>query len=152
MRLSYAQAVARYGSIVDGKWADEAKWMTMYKTPAWFAKRVTNSVTKKPCERIYANKDLVSLLNKALILVETRNLCHELKTFDGCFQIRNVRGKNNALSAHSYGIAIDFNAAENPLGGSITFSKEFLDCFREAGFTLGADFARKDGMHFSLGW
>jgi len=152
MKLNYAQAVARYGAIVNGKWPDEAKWMVIYKTPDWFAKKVINSATQKPCDKIYINKDLMSMLNKALELVKERNLCDELKTFDGCFHIRDVRGKQGTVSCHSYGTAIDLNATENPLGGEVKFSNKLLQCFKEAGFTLGSEFVRKDGMHFSIGW
>lgn len=152
MKLTYPQAIARYGPIVNAKWADEAKWMVVYKTPAWFASSVTNSLTNKPCDKIYINKDLMSMLNKALELVKERNLCGEIKTFDGCFNIREVRGMKGVPSCHCYGTAIDFNAADNPLGADVKFSNKLLDCFREAGFTLGAEFTRKDGMHFSVGW
>jgi hypothetical protein len=152
MKLTFVEAVKRYGPIVNGKWPGEPKWMTIYKTPKWFADQVINSATGKKCQRIYMNRDMVLMLEKALELLVERGVSHELKTFDGCYQIRSIRGKVGIVSAHSYGIALDFNAKENPLNGNVTFSKEFLQCFEEAGFTLGANFARKDGMHFSLGW
>lgn len=152
MKLNYPEAVVRYGAIVNNQWKNEPQWMMIYKTPMWFSQQVINSATGNPCDRIYLNKDLAPILTKALQLVHERNLCSELKTFDGCYNIRDIRGKGGTLSAHSYGIAIDLNAKENGLGKEPKFSKELLDCFKEAGFTLGADFQRKDGMHFSLGW
>jgi hypothetical protein len=152
MKLTFKEAEQRYGKIINNKWPDEVKWCVIYKTPKWFSDQVINSATNKPCTKIYMNKDMVPMFEKALKLLVDRSLTQELKTMDGCFMIRSIRGMTSKVSAHSYAIAIDLNAKENPLGGPVKFSNEFLQCFKEAGFTLGADFSRLDGQHFSLGW
>ena len=74
---------------------------------------------------------------------------NELKTWDGCFNVRRKRGLKS-LSLHSWGIAIDVNAAWNGLGKEPTLSKEFVQCFIDAGFDWGGTWTRKDGMHFQL--
>jgi hypothetical protein len=147
-----AEAEERYGKIENGKWADEGKWMVVYKPPVWFQSQVINSATGKPCTKIYMNKDMVPAFEKAIESVFTRNLIQELKTFDGCFMIRDVRAIPGAKSTHSYGLALDINATENPLGKPPTMSSELVACFTEAGFTWGGHFKRKDGMHFSYAW
>jgi hypothetical protein len=84
-------------------------------------------------------------------LICDRGLADELHTYDGCFNIRRMKG-GNSLSVHSWGLAVDFNAAENPYGGQVTFSDEFIRCFADAGFEAGALWRTPDGMHFQLCW
>lgn len=148
---TFDEAVLRYGPIVNGKWAGEPLWMDMCQMPDWVATRVLGPAGTL-CKRMYMNKDMIPAFLEALDNVKTRGLDAELKTIDGCFNIRLVRGSTSAQSAHSYGLAVDMNAPENPLGGPVTFSREFLQCFKDAGFSLGADFKRVDGMHVSFCW
>lgn len=73
----------------------------------------------------------------------------ELKTWDGCFNIRKKRGLTS-MSLHSWGIAVDLNAFENGLNQQPKLSHEFVKCFTDAGFDWGGIWQRKDGMHFQL--
>jgi hypothetical protein len=99
--------------------------------------------------RLYCNKDLIAPLTKALQNLIKSGRVKELKTWDGCFNIRKKR-KLNSLSLHSWGIAIDVNAAWNQLNMVPTLSPEFVKCFTDAGFDWGGTWSRKDGMHFQL--
>jgi len=101
-------------------------------------------------KKLYCNKDIVIPLGNAFNNIIKRNLITELKTFDGCFNIRLQRGSKIAQSLHSWGIAIDVNASWNQLGKEPTLSKEFVKCFIDAGFDWGGNWVRKDGMHFQL--
>jgi hypothetical protein len=145
------EAKKRYGEIANGKWADEAKWMAIYKPEQQVADKMINSATGKATGKIYCNKDMLGPLNQAFSKIVERGLLPELETFDGCFLIRDVRGVPGAMSWHSYGLAIDINAKGNGLGAEPKLSQELVNCFKEAGFTWGGDFKRKDGMHFQLG-
>jgi hypothetical protein len=149
---SLAEAKSRYGEIVDGKWADEAKWMVMYDVPSWFALQALNSATGKPTWRIYINKDMVEPLTAALQNVIINGCYQELITFDGVFQIRSVRGMPGSPSLHSWGIAIDLNAASMPLGSESFWSPAFVKSFTDVGFAWGGNFHRKDPQHFSWGY
>jgi hypothetical protein len=100
-------------------------------------------------KKLYCNKDLVSPLTQALKSIIAKDLVKELKTWDGCFNIRKKRGLTS-MSLHSWGIAIDVNAAWNGLGKTPTLSAEFVKCFTDAGFDWGGTWKRKDGMHFQL--
>jgi len=100
-------------------------------------------------KRIYCNKTLVQPLKAALINLISSGCVDELKTWDGCFNIRNKRS-GGTPSLHSYGVAIDVNAAWNQMGKEPTLSKLFINCFKVTGFNWGGDFTRKDGMHFEL--
>ena len=144
---SIEEAEYRFGKIENGSWKDESKHMLNFWIPETIAKALLNSSTGRPITKIYCNVEMIPALKKAFFNVEDRGLIHELKTFDGCFCIRNVRG-GNTLSAHAYGLAIDLNAAWNGLGQEPEFSPEFVACFTGAGFVWGGDFKRKDPMHF----
>ena len=100
-------------------------------------------------KKIYCNKDLITPLTNAFKNLIDTGCVKELKTFDGCFNIRKKRGLNS-MSLHSWGVAIDFNAFENGLGKEPKLSKEFVKCFTDPGFDWGGTWKRKDGMHFQL--
>ena len=100
-------------------------------------------------KRIYCNKDLISPLSEAFKkLIETKAV-NELKTWDGCFNIRKKRGLSS-MSLHSWGLAVDMNAFENGLGQTPKLSKQFVECFTSSGFDWGGTWQKKDGMHFQL--
>lgn len=100
-------------------------------------------------KKIYCNKDLIDPLSKALQALVSTGHVKELKTWDGCFNIRKKRGLNS-MSLHSWGIAIDVNAFENGLNQTPKLSAGFVKCFTDAGFDWGGNWTRKDGMHFQL--
>lgn len=99
--------------------------------------------------RLYCNKDMVQPLSQAFKNIIDRGLLDQVKTFDGCFNIRKIRGLIS-MSLHSWAIAIDINATWNQLGKEPTMIPELVACFTDAGFDWGGRFKRKDGMHFQL--
>lgn len=121
---------------------DEAKYMVMWDVPG----ELEIGVIPK---RIYCNKAMINPLTQAFKNLIQRGFVNELKTWDGCFNIRNKRGLSSQ-SLHSWGIAIDVNAAWNGLGKEPTLSSGFVKCFTDAGFHWGGTWSRKDGMHFQL--
>jgi hypothetical protein len=100
-------------------------------------------------KRLYCNKAMITPLTNAFKNLISRGFVNELKTWDGCFNIRKKRGLS-AQSLHSWGIAIDVNAFENGLGQTPKLSAGFVKCFTDAGFEWGGTWTRKDGMHFQL--
>ena len=100
-------------------------------------------------KKIYCNKDMNVPLEEALRNVIERGLTDQIKTWDGCFNKRKKRGLSS-MSLHSWGIAVDVNAAWNGLNMTPTLSPEFVKCFTDAGFDWGGVWTRKDGMHFQL--
>ena len=100
-------------------------------------------------KRIYCNKDLIGPLSQAFKNLIDRKVVGQLKTWDGCFNIRKKRGGATS-SLHSWGIAIDVNAAWNGFGKKPTMSPEMVKCFTDAGFDWGGTWKKPDGMHFQL--
>lgn len=130
------------------KWGDpttpegEGNYMTMWDVPS----NLEIGVIPK---RLYCNKAMIVPLTKAFTNLIQRKLVNELKTWDGCFNVRKMRGLG-AQSLHSWGIAVDVNAAWNGLGQTPKLTSEFVKCFTDAGFDWGGLWSRKDGMHFQL--
>jgi hypothetical protein len=120
-----------------------------------------NAVIKVLPNRMYVNKVIKAPLEKVFRELISTGLYRELRTYDGCFVVRKQRG-SNAISTHSWGLAVDFNAAWNPLvrgvtpatrkklrAEKVTFSEEFLDVWRKHGWNCGADWISVlDGQHF----
>lgn len=123
----------------------ESKWMVLWDVP----QEINDAIPALP-NKIYCNKLLVTPLENAFRCLIQRGLHTELKTWDGCFNIRKKRGLAS-MSLHSWGIAIDLNAAWNGLGKTPTLSKEFVKCFTDNAFEWGGHWkGRPDGMHFQM--
>lgn len=101
-------------------------------------------------KRLYCNRDLVGPLSAAFKNLIGRGFVAELKTWDGCFNIRTMKGSDKTASLHSWGVAVDVNAAWNGYGKKPKLSKGFVQCFKDAGFDWGGDWKTPDGMHFQL--
>lgn len=149
--LDAKECLQRYGGFesVSGKaiWTGEAKNCTTLIIPEDIAAGWINTLSGKPTNKIYSNRDIHVPLMLALFLLKRRGLLKELKSFDGCFTIRKQRG-GESISYHSWALAIDINAKENPLGAKPVLSSEFVECWKEAGWTWGGDWKRPDGQHF----
>jgi hypothetical protein len=101
-------------------------------------------------KRIYINKDMIEPLTQAIKNLIERKFISELKTWDGCFNIRKKRGLTS-WSLHSWAVAVDLNAFENGLNMKPQLSLGFVKCFTDAGFDWGGLWhTRVDGMHFQL--
>lgn len=100
-------------------------------------------------KRIYCNRDMVGPLSVAFRNLIVSGCVKELRTWDGCFNIRKKRGAVSS-SLHSWGVAIDVNAAWNGFGKTPTLSPKFVKCFTDAGFDWGGTWSKPDGMHFQL--
>ena len=138
---------------------DKRKNLVMWDVPA----ELEIGVIPK---RIYCNKDLIAPLEQAFRSLIATGAVKELKTWDGCYNYRPIRGYEKKyeaamkagrlqlavkyLSIHSWGMAIDVNAFENGLGKEPKLSKKFVKCFTDAGLEWGGSWTRKDGMHFQV--
>jgi hypothetical protein len=145
------QCIKKYGSPVDNTATSvnettlfERKWMVLWDVPEDINKEI-----KAIPNRIYCNKDIVNPLEQAFRNIIQRGLQNQIRTWDGCFNVRKKRGLGS-LSLHSWAIAVDINAAWNGLGKTPTMSPELVKCFTDAGFNWGGIWKRPDGMHFQL--
>jgi hypothetical protein len=134
--VTSAQALKKYGD------PNKQSALTLWDVPGYLEIGV---IPKK----IYCNKDMVKPLAAALQALIATGHVKELKTWDGCFNIRKKRGLGS-MSLHSWGIAVDVNAFENGLNMTPKLSAGFVKCFTDNGFEWGGTWQRKDGMHFQL--
>lgn len=118
----------------------EGQWMRIYRPQV--------DIKALP-KVIYCNEKLQPKLQAALEEIEAAGLGHLIKSWDGCFNVRKMRGSDK-YSIHSWGMAIDINAADNALGAKPTMDPRLVEIFKKLGFDWGGDWKRKDGMHFQL--
>lgn len=87
---------------------------------------------------------------------ESAGLLHFVRTWEGTYVPRFVRGSTKTLSNHSFGSAFDINAAWNGYGvqtalvgykGSV---REMVQIANANGFYWGGHFSKLDGMHFEV--
>ena len=88
---------------------------------------------------------------------ESEGLLNRIKTWDGSFVARFVRGSRTNLSNHSFGSAFDINEGTNAIGttpalvGQIGCVRELVQIANANGFYWGGHYdSRKDGMHFEI--
>lgn len=137
------QIFDRFGDPTSRK--DQGKYMVVWDVP----EDINRAIPTVP-NRIYCHVLMVKPLEQAFRNVVSRGLAQEIKTWDGCFNVRKMRGINSQ-SLHSWGMAIDINAAWNGLGKAPTMSKGLVKCFTDAGLEWGGSWSRPDGMHFQIG-
>lgn len=87
---------------------------------------------------------------------EKAGLLPLVKSYEGSYVPRLIRGSTSSLSNHAYGSAFDINYHWNQLGktpakrGSIGSVHELVPLAHEHGFYWGGHFTRLDGMHFEI--
>ena len=78
-------------------------------------------------------------------------LSSTLRTYDGCYVPRFIaRDPNGSISLHTWGIAIDMDAATNYRGIRGTMDSRVVEIFKRWGFAWGGDWRYTDPMHFEL--
>ncbi len=137
----------------------EAKYMTLWDVP------MELEIRELP-NRLYCHQAMVQPLSNAFAALIRSGAIEELRTWDGCYNPRPVRGREKEFekfmtaknyiqaskfaSLHYWGLAIDVNQAWNQLHKKPTLSTMFVECFTKNGFDWGGNFTRLDGMHFQL--
>lgn len=88
---------------------------------------------------------------------EAAGLLSRIRTYEGAFEARFVRGSTTTLSPHAFGSAFDINAEWNWIGerpalvGQKGAIRELVPLANEWGFYWGGHFGtRFDGMHFEI--
>jgi len=145
---SQSQLKAKFGNPTVDALGFERKWMKLWDIPD----DINKAIPALP-NKMYVNTYMVAPLEATFRALIAAGVHTEIRTYDGCFVIRKMRGLSS-ISLHSFGLAVDLNAAWNPLKGKVTWSKKFLQVWRDNLWTVGADWpTRTDGMHFQWdGW
>ena len=116
---------------------------------AWRARNI-KSATLPVVGEVICHRSLIPQLRAALKEVVARDLGYTIQPeqYAGCFGPRFINaGPRHRLSHHAWGIAVDFNASENPTGIRPNLDRRLVSVMREHGFTWGGDWLVPDGMH-----
>ena len=102
--------------------------------------------------RVTCHRLMIPQLRGALEEIVAAGLDGTLSTYDGCYVPRFIeRNPENSISLHTWGIAIDFDAATNYRGIAGTMDPKVVQIFKRWGFRWGGDWTYTDPMHFELG-
>ncbi len=101
--------------------------------------------------RVTCHRLMLPQLRGALQEVQDAGLAGTLKTYSGCYVPRFIeRDPTGSISLHTWGIAIDMDAATNYRGIRGTMDSRVVEIFKRWGFAWGGDWAYTDPMHFEL--
>jgi hypothetical protein len=124
---------------------------TIQPDAAWVRENIVTT-TVPIMGRVTCHRLMVPQLRGALQEVVDAGLASTLRTYDGCYVPRFIeRNPENSISLHTWGIAIDMDAATNYRGIRGTMDQRVADIFKRWGFRWGGDWKYTDSMHFELG-
>lgn len=130
-------------------------------SPSWAAANLVHVpcpwplfIEKKPVPFIRIHRKCAESLARVLADIAHRCTAADIKAlkydqYDGTFDYRPMRG-GKSLSMHSYGCAIDFDAADNPFRSKKhTFKADspIVLAFKAEGWSWGGDWEPPDAMH-----
>jgi len=123
---------------------------TVTPDPAWVAAKITTEVMPI-IGRVTGNRVMLPQLRAALSEVVTLKLSKSIYHYDGCYVPRFIaHDPSKGLSFHTFGTAIDLNAADNGRGGPGKMDRRVVAIFKRWGFAWGGDWHYTDPMHFEL--
>lgn len=141
-RAAKAFGAFSYKYYSDGTIVPDARWVRNYIVSATVP--IFGTVT---CHRL-----MIPQLRAALREVQAAGLASSLHTYNGCYVPRFIeRDPSHAISLHTWGIAIDLDAATNYRGIRGTMDPRVVQIFKKWGFRWGGDWSYSDPMHFELG-
>jgi len=101
--------------------------------------------------RVTCHRLMLPQLRGALQEVQDAGLAGTLTTYSGCYVPRFIeRNPARSISLHTWGIAIDMDAATNYRGIRGTMDSRVVEIFKRWGFAWGGDWQYTDPMHFEL--
>jgi hypothetical protein len=124
---------------------------TVTPDPAWVAAKITTE--EMPIiGRVTGNRVMLPQLRAALTEVSLiRALQGKIYHYDGCYVPRFIaKDPSKGLSFHTFGTAIDLNAAANQRGTVGQMDRGVVAIFKKWGFAWGGDWHYTDPMHFEL--
>ena len=151
-RVPYAfltgSAAARAFGAFSYRWYDDG---TIEPDARWVRANIV-TVTVPILGRVTCHRLIVPQLRRALAEVQAAGLAGLIHSYDGCYVPRFIeRDPSHPISLHTWGIAIDIDAATNPRGGRGTMDARVVNAFKRWGFRWGGDWSYTDPMHFELG-
>jgi hypothetical protein len=98
------------------------------------------------------HRRMIGALRSAMAELRRRGLGHlvDAAEYAGCYAPRRIQ-PSGTLSLHAWGLAVDLNAASNPVGGESNQDSRLVRAMERHGFSWGGDFPTvPDPMHFEF--
>lgn len=123
---------------------------TVNPDPSWVRANIT-TMAMPIIGDVTGHRVMLPQLRSALLDVVAAGLSKEIYTYDGCYVPRFIaRDPSKGLSFHTFGTAIDLNAADNYRGIAGAMDRTVVAIFKRWGFAWGGDWSYTDPMHFEL--
>jgi hypothetical protein len=75
-----------------------------------------------------------------------KGMWEQIVNFGGIYNDRSVKGSSK-VSTHAWGISVDIDTLNNPLGKAPKMDLKLVKVFEDHGFEWGGRWTRPDGMH-----
>lgn len=101
---------------------------------------------------VTCHRRMIPALRSAMAELRRRGLGHlvDAAEYAGCYAPRRIQ-PSGTLSLHAWGLAVDLNAASNPVGGESNQDPRLVGAMERHGFSWGGDFPTvPDPMHFEF--
>jgi hypothetical protein len=131
---------------LDPRWQTDFLTLVALPFPLPLSWDKSRTVSEMTCHKLMA-----SIFADVFGQLQTVGLQEKITSFGGCFSFRPQR-TGTKLSAHSWGIAIDWNPETNAQGTAGNMDSGVVGIFRDAGFEWGGDWQGRvrDPMHFQF--
>ena len=113
--------------------------------PGWMAHNLVSSdlfITEKS---LLINQDLEESLGAVLVASGYVRHIKEIYSFS---PRRKMLSNKRGLSMHAWGLAVDINWTDNPLGAESEMNPQLIYAFQEEGWDWGGDWKSRDNHHF----
>jgi hypothetical protein len=145
--LTGSSAAKAFGAF-SYRWFDDG---TIQPDAAWVRANIVTTYVPilgtVTCHRL-----MIRQLRGALAQIQAAGLASLIHSYDGCYVPRFIEhDPTSAVSLHTWGIAIDIDAATNQRGGRGTMDPRVVAVFKQWGFRWGGDWSYTDPMHFEIG-
>ena len=145
--LTQAQIKRRFGEFATTSASGTLRLDTQWRR-TWIA-----STSLPQLGVITCNRAIISPLRAAMEEVTGLGLARLVHTADfqrqgGCYSPRLVRFGRGQISSHAWGIGIDINVDDNPLGSRPVQDPRLVTIMAKHGFVWGGLYLRADGAHF----
>lgn len=135
----------------------KSEFLTYWKIPNEILWTIDGLRNPYKIKGITCHKIIKEPLHEVFREIGLRGLDNEIKTYNGCFNIRQKRGQeDNPIffnkkeypnwSTHSWALSIDINEVTNRMNTKGDIHPEIIKIFQDNGFDWGGDF--NDPMHF----
>ena len=123
---------------------------TVRPDPSWVSANI-RTMEMPIIGSVTGHRVMLPQLKGALTEVVARGLSKAIYTYNGCYVPRFIgHDPSRGLSFHTYGTAIDLNAADNYRGIAGKMDRRVVTIFKSWGFAWGGDWNYTDPMHFEL--